>query len=175
VNECMITKVLRQTWRAALMSCCGGLIAFMLDQTRLIDFRPVRAESTRQEPLAEYGFTLPTIPMDHLPPAQACQADLPTFGHLYGGDWAAPRGSFSMSNDGGWCWVQFRQTFLRDIIAPDVRVIRPPLHGEAEVLRMADRVSVAYRPTTGFIGTDHFEIRTNGPIPHTIPFEVTVR
>jgi hypothetical protein len=40
--------------------------------------------------------------------------------------------------------MQSRQTFQRDTFVPDVRVARPPVHGEAGPLRMADRVSVAH-------------------------------
>jgi hypothetical protein len=127
------------------------------------------------KPPLDYGFTLPPLPMDHLQPAQSCQAALPTFGHLFGGDYAAPHGSITMSNDGGWCWVQFAQVFHRNAFVPNVDVVEPPAHGQVTAIRMADRVAVAYRPAPGFTGADHSDIRTNGPIPHTIPFEVTVR
>ena len=155
----MTTKRARRRSFASQLSGCAGFISILMGP----------------EPPVEYSFILPTVPMGNLRPAQSCQADLPTFGHLFGGDWAAPHGSFSMSNDGGWCWVQFGQMFRSLKIVPDVRVVEPPAHGEVTALRMADRVSVAYRPVPGFVGMDHFEVRTNGPIPHTIPFDVAVR
>jgi len=40
---------------------------------------------------------------------------------------------------------------------------------------LSDRLALAYSPAPGFIGTDHFSVRTDGPVPHTIPIEVTVK
>jgi hypothetical protein len=60
-----------------------------------------------------------------------------------------------MGNEGAWCGIPFRQTFQRDTFVPDVRVVRPPVHGEAAAMRMAGRV-----------------VRTNGSLPHTIAFAV---
>ena len=48
----------------------------------------------------EIQLHVPDRSDDHLQLAQACQADLPTFGHLYGDDWATPHSSFGMGNDG---------------------------------------------------------------------------
>lgn len=41
--------------------------------------------------------------------------------------------------------------------------------------RLPHLAAVACFPPAGFVGTDHFAVRTNRPIPHTIPIEVTVR
>jgi hypothetical protein len=158
-EKVMTTKEAHRKSVASLVSGCAGFISILMGP----------------QPPVEYSFNLPTVPMGNLRPAQSCQVYLPTFGHLFGGDWAAPHGSFTMTNDGGWCWVQFGQTFRSLRIVPDVRVVELPAHGEVTALRMADRVSVAYRPVTGFAGTDHFEVRTDGPIPHNIPFDVVVR
>ena len=84
------------------------------------------------EPPVEHSFMFPTVPMDHLQPAQARQADPPTFGRRDGGDWATPNDSFGISNDGGRCWVQLQRSFQRDPFVPDVRMVWPPADGEAE-------------------------------------------
>jgi hypothetical protein len=139
--------------------CCGAVVVLAM---------------RGPQPPDEYSYDLPLVPMDHLRPAQTCQTTLPMFGHLYGEYWA-PHGAIELSNDGGWCWLQFGQMFRRNAIVPDVQVIQLPSHGEVVARRMPDRVSIAYRPAPGFAGTDQFKVRTKGPIPHTIPFDVTVR
>jgi hypothetical protein len=117
---------------------------------------------------------VPPIPISGLPPAHECQAALPLFGHP-AGDYIAPQGSMQMGNDGGWCLLQFTQTFRQIYITPSVSVVDAPAHGQAVAERLSGRIALAYRPAPGFTGTDHFTVRTDGPLPHTIPVDVTVR
>jgi hypothetical protein len=125
-------------------------------------------------PPEETGELVPPIPIASLPPARDCEAALPIFGHL-SGEYIAPRGSMQMDNDGGWCLLQFTQTFRQIYIVPSVRVIDDPAHGQVVAQRLSGRIGLAYRPAPGFSGADHFTVRTNGPLPHTIPVNVTVR
>ncbi len=125
-------------------------------------------------PPDESGHLVPSVPMRDLPVAQVCAVALPWFGHDRG-QYMPPHGTIALSNDGGWCWMQFAQDFRHVPFVPDIRVATPPAHGEVVVERMTDRVAVAYRPASGFVGTDHFSVRTNGPLPHTIPIDVTVK
>lgn len=128
------------------MSCCGVFVAALV----------------APEPTVEYSLMFPTVPMiTYSWPGRVRQ----TFRPLYADDWATPHSSFGISNDGGWCRAEFRQSFQRGPFVPDVRVVWPPVRGEAEAVPMAGRVRVAYQPTTGFLGTDHFRVRNNGPIP----------
>lgn len=125
-------------------------------------------------PPQETGELVPSIPIAGLPPAHDCAAALPIFGHM-GEDYTAPHGSMELSNDGGWCLLQFTQTFRQIYIVPSVSVVDPPAHGQVVAQRLSGRIALAYRPATGFTGADHFAVRTNGPMPHTIPVDVTVR
>jgi hypothetical protein len=125
-------------------------------------------------PPSSTGFILPAVPMDGLQQSGDCETSLPLFGYpaeLY----SPPHGAITMSNDGGWCWVQFGQTFLDVRFTPDTTVVVQPEHGRVTVEKMKDRVSVAYQPSPGFSGADRFALRTRGPLPLTIPFAVTVR
>ena len=124
----------------------------------------------------EGGALVITAPVAGQPQAASCVASLPWFGHEQGW-YTAPRGRINTSNDGGWCDLQFIQ-FFRQVYSkdqPTISVVEPPSHGEVTAERLSDRLAVAYRPAPGFVGTDHFSVRTDGPIPHTIPIEVTVR
>jgi hypothetical protein len=125
-------------------------------------------------PPEESGWKLPSVPMAGLPAAPSCQSSLPLFGHQKG-EYMAPHGTMSMANDGGWCSLQFAQQFRYLPMVPSVSVSEPPAHGTVRAEDMKDRVAVAYQPAPGFVGTDHFEIRTDGPLPHHIPVAVTVR
>ena len=124
-------------------------------------------------PPSEGGKAVPPIPMSGLQPAASCDASLPWFGHQDTG-YAAPQGTMAMSND-GWCALQFVQVFRQLYIVPKISVVEAPSHGEARAEQMPGRLAVGYRPAPGFVGTDHFEVRTDGPIAHTIPIDVTVR
>jgi hypothetical protein len=125
-------------------------------------------------PLSSTGFVLPTVPVDGLRQSGDCETSLPIFGYpadLY----SPPHGAITMSNDGGWCWIQFGQTYLDVRFTPDTTVVQQPEHGRVTVEKMKDRVSVAYQPSPGFSGADRFVLRTHGPLPSTIPFAVNVR
>jgi hypothetical protein len=122
----------------------------------------------------EGGLMVPATPMAGLQNAASCVVNLPWFGHQQG-TYGAPLGTIAMSNDGGWCALQFVQIFGKLYIQPEISVVVQPNHGEVMATRLADRLAVTYRPTPGFVGTDHFTARTDGPIPHTIPFDVTVK
>jgi len=125
-------------------------------------------------PAEEGGRSVPATPMDGLQLAAGCTSNLPWFGHT-DGLWTAPLGTIAMTNDGGWCWLQFVQAFKQLLIAPAISVVAPAGHGEVRAERLDGRLSVAYRPAPGFVGTDHFAVLTDGPYPHTIPIEVTVK
>lgn len=120
------------------------------------------------------GELVSSIPMAGLTAASDCKAALPTFGDMFG-NYVAPQGTLNLTNDGGWCSLQFTQTLRQIYVVPDVRLIAPPSHGEVVARKMPDRIAVAYRPAPEFVGTDHFAVRTDGPLPHTIPVDVTVR
>jgi hypothetical protein len=124
----------------------------------------------------EGGALVMTSPTAGQPQAASCVVSLPWFGHESGG-YVAPRGTIATSNDGGWCDLQFVQFFRRlySKDQPTISLVEPPSHGEATAARLSDRLALAYRPAPGFVGTDHFTVRTDGPVPHTIPIEVTVK
>ncbi len=124
-------------------------------------------------PPSEGGKAVPSIPMSEFQPVASCDASLPWFGHQ-DSSYAAPQGTMAMT-DGGWCALQFVQVFRELYIVPKISVVEAPSHGEARAEQMPGRLAVVYRPAPGFVGTDHFAVRTNGPIEHTIPIDVTVR
>jgi len=125
-------------------------------------------------PPNESGFMLPSVPVDTLQKSRDCETSLPTFGHPDAQYWP-PHGAITMSNDGGWCWLQFGQSFRANVFVPNATIVERPAHGELDVEKMKDRVSLAYRPTPGFAGADRFVVQTDGPLPHTIPVAVEVR
>jgi hypothetical protein len=125
-------------------------------------------------PPPEGGMAVPSIPMTGVQPAASCVVSLPWFGHQdY--DYLAPHGSMNMTNEGGSCVLQFVEVFREIYVLPEISVVEPPNHGEARAEQLPKRFAVVYRPAPGFVGTDHFAVHTNGPIPHTIPIDVTVR
>ncbi len=68
--------------------------------------------------------------------------------------------TMTIKNDGGWCWADtYERSYWRILSAYDVTVIKPPKNG---LVRMRDignqEVRVAYRPDTGFAGTDSFVV-----------------
>jgi hypothetical protein len=132
---------------------------------------PVRAQFV---PPVEYGYSLPSVTVAGLQSSHDCQTSLPTFGHPDYQYWP-PQGRIAMSNDGGWCWVQFGQVFRALQFVPETIVVDQPANGQVTLEKMKDRISVAYRPSPGFTGADQFAVRTEGPFPHTIPFAVIVR
>jgi hypothetical protein len=125
-------------------------------------------------PPPNWGYSLPNVAMADLRQSHDCAVKLPTFGYPDGQYWA-PDGAMAMSNDGGWCWVQFGQVLRSFQFAPKTVVVDQPANGQVMVEQLPDRVSVAYRPSPGFAGADRFAVRTQGPMPYTIPFTVTVR
>lgn len=125
-------------------------------------------------PPQEGGKAVPSIPISGMTAAAGCSSSLPWFGHQ-DLNYIAPQGTMTMSDDGGWCALQFVQVFRSLMFVPRISVVLTPAHGEARVEQLPERLAIAYRPTPGFVGTDHFEVRTDGPIPHTIPIDVTVR
>jgi len=150
---------------------CRAALALWLGACAVL---PSGASRAQFVPPSESGFPLPSVPVGDLRPSQECMTDLPTFGHPDLQYWP-PHGTMTMSNDGGWCWLQFGQSFRAALIHPDATVVEPPAHGTLDLTKMSDRISMAYRPAPGFAGTDRFAVRTDGPLPHTIPVDVTVR
>jgi hypothetical protein len=155
----------RSAGRRLRLTACVGVVAALVAQ-------PVAVRAV-VEPPSEGGKAVPSVPMSGLEPAASCDASLPWFGHQ-DTSYAAPQGTMAMSN-GGWCALQFVQVFRQLYIVPKISVVAAPSHGEARAEQMPGRLAVAYRPAPGFVGTDHFEVRTDGPIAHTIPIDVTVR
>jgi hypothetical protein len=125
-------------------------------------------------PPDETGYLLAPIPMDGLPLARTCAVTLPEFGH-YKGEYMPAHGTMIVSNDGGWCRLQFAQDLRGLVFVPNVRVTQEPAHGTVVAKKMQGRIGLAYRPVAGFTGSDHFAVGTNGPLPHTIPITVTVQ
>jgi hypothetical protein len=137
-----------------------------------------------EPPPTEGGKAVLSIPMSGITAAPSCVVSLPWFGHQ-DLDYIAPHGTITMTDGGGtgggatggggWCALQFVQVFRELIIVPGISVVEAPSHGEARAERMPGRLAVVYRPAPGFVGTDHFAVRTDGPLQHTIPIDVTVR
>jgi hypothetical protein len=124
-------------------------------------------------PLNETGEQVPAPALATLQPSRACQASLPVFGH-FEDSYVAPNATMAMSSGGGWCWFAFTLTF-RDVPSdPTVSVAAPPSHGQATIQMADGRYVVAYQPAPGFVGSDSFSVRTDGPFPHTIPVQVMV-
>jgi hypothetical protein len=172
-ESCMTTR-----WRPALL--LSAMIAVGPHMSDAAIREPVGSGATRNVHPAQFapppssGFMLPAEPVDGLRQAGDCATSLPLFGYP-DRQYSAPHGAITMSNDGGWCWIQFGQTYLDVRFTPDTTVVEQPEHGRVTVEKMKDRVSVAYQPSPGFFGADRFSLRTHGPLPLTIPFAVTVR
>ena len=166
-------------WRALLIGAVGTLASeaavggpAFTSPGSLLAAGPLRLAQFL--PQVEYGYSLPSVAMDGHARSQSCQTNLPVFGHPDQQYWA-PQGKIGMSNDGGWCWIQFGQVVHSLKFVPKTAVVTQPTNGQVQIEMMTDRVSVAYRPSPGFTGSDVFEVRTEGPFPHTVPIAVTVR
>ena len=144
----------------ALHTLAAGLLSGLLSNVQLC-------------PPDETGAQVPAPTMGNLQPSRACQATLPVFGH-YACGYVAPDARLAMSNDGGWCWFAFTEMFRQAASVPAVSVTAPPSHGQAVIEISHGRIGVAYQPAPGFVGSDRFTVRTNGPIQHNIPVQVTV-
>ena len=156
----------RQAGRRSRLTACLGVLVVLAAGSG--------AARAIQPPPTEGGKAVPSTPMSGMTAAASCVVSLPWFGHQ-DLDYAAPHGTITMADDGGWCALQFVQVFRELSIVPGISVVAVPNHGEARAERLPERLAVVYRPTLGFIGTDHFAVRTDGPVPHTIPIDVTVR
>ena len=65
----------------------------------------------------------------------------------------------TVSNEGGWCWLQLSAVWVRMQYAPNFRVARAPAHGELVMGEVNDkRTRLAYKPHPGFVGTDSYEV-----------------
>lgn len=118
--------------------------------------------------------------LEGLHAAHDCWPDLPIFGRFPGGGWneviyKPPKGSITMGNDGGWCWIQTVEQFGQKVFTPELDVTQPPAHGAVVVGSVADKLRIAYRPTPGYVGPDSFHVHLGGPTPWDIPVQVTVR
>jgi hypothetical protein len=115
-----------------------------------------------------------------LTPSRACATDLPYFGHEQypngrtGLQYSPPRGGISTSNDGGWCAIRHAYYFRTRETTPELRVTKPPAHGEVVVGSVGGLLRIAYRPTRGYVGPDWFEVHIAGPDPDVIPVSVSV-
>ena len=82
-----------------------------------------------------------------------------------------------MKNDGQWCWVN--STYTRNNIhmsGHDVTLSQSntPKHGQVLIGDMPNfGVRVAYKPASGFVGTDNFTVHY-GIIDCDLTFAVTV-
>jgi hypothetical protein len=135
------------------------------------------ALSACQNPPPEQNAAL----LSGLHPAAACAASLPPFGRFVAGDipggtiYIPPDARITMANDGGWCTISFNFAVAGEIpVVPPLRVTRPPEHGEAAVGSVGQDLRIAYRPTPGFVGADHFVVHMAGPEPWRIPVQVAV-
>jgi hypothetical protein len=155
----------RSAGRRFRLMACVGLVAAVVALPGAVH--------AQFAPPSEGGKAVPSIPMSEFQPAASCDATLPWFGHQ-DSSYAAPQGTMAMT-DGGWCPLQFVQVFNELYIMPKISVVAAPSHGEARAEQMPGRLAIVYRPVSGFVGTDHFAVRTDGPVAHTIPIDVTVR
>jgi len=109
-----------------------------------------------------------------LPQAAGCTASLPPFGGR-GFYYEAPRGTISLSNDGGWCWLTVSYHRDSDTVVPSGQLGTPPNHGSVQIGPADGVLRVAYQPAPGFAGRDFFRVLVSGPgEQNTIPVYVTV-
>lgn len=117
-----------------------------------------------------------------LRPAAFCDARLPFFGHytVLQGWGATPEfipanGSIFMRNDGGWCTIRHEFVFNDRVLTYPMSVMQPPVHGEIVLGAVGGELWLAYRPASGFSGSDFFQVRLHSPVPEEIPVHVAVQ
>jgi hypothetical protein len=114
-----------------------------------------------------------------LPQAHTCVANLPPFGHwVYARDdgvfTAPPNAQITVSDDGGWCQIQFEQYWGQQPIQAPLAVTVPPAHGQAVVGSVGLSLRIAYKPTPGVVGPDSFTVHMTAPDAWDIPVHVNV-
>jgi hypothetical protein len=78
-----------------------------------------------------------------------------------------------VSSGGGWCWVDISATMGTIRIVATYSLTHAPAHGEVLMGEVNQKMRIAYRPASGFVGDDSFVI-VNRMTNSERPFAVTV-
>jgi hypothetical protein len=89
-----------------------------------------------------------------------------------GGVVVAPT-TITMNNDGKSCWYIRHSTQSGRVFGVPMHVTSQPSHGAVEIVVLDKGTRIAYKPTTGFIGTDEFSV-INEMYNVERPYKVTV-
>jgi len=109
--------------------------------------RQQSAAASRSQPAA-ISAPPPSNAITELKVARTCRADS-----------SVVPSKITVSNEGGWCWLQLSAVWVRMQYAPNFRVARAPAHGELVMGEVNDkRTRLAYKPHPGFVGTDSYEV-----------------
>ena len=160
----------------ALACCLIALLAGCQAGTQAGPPQAVPPETVAPQTVASQSVAPDTGPSSGsaLQQAAGCEASLPPFGGR-GFYYRAPRGTLSLSNDGGWCWLTVSYHTGSDTVVPSGQLGTPPSHGSVQIGPADGLLRVAYQPAPGFVGHDFFRVAVNGPGEHnTIPVYVTV-
>ena len=163
-----MTRTTRMTAsRHSALACC--LIALLAGCKA--DTQAGPPQSVAPQPVAQQTGSSSEA---SLPQAAGCTASLPPFGGR-GFYYEAPRGTISLSNDGGWCWLTVSYHRDSDTVVPSGQLGTPPNHGSVQIGPADGVLRVAYQPAPGFAGHDFFRVLVSGPgEQNTIPVYVTV-
>jgi hypothetical protein len=103
--------------------------------------------------------------------AAGCVGHMPKYGF---GNPTPPVGTITMTNDGGWCWVDIGMMSGGQYYIPELRTLQAPQHGTILTGGVNNRVRFAYKPSTGFIGNDTVVVHSAGPNVNDLTFNVAV-
>ena len=77
------------------------------------------------------------------------------------------------SSSGGWCWFDVSATFGSVRYVATYSVTRAPTHGEVLMGEVNQKARIAYKPVSGFTGSDSF-VLVNKITHSEMPVAVTV-
>jgi hypothetical protein len=89
-----------------------------------------------------------------LPRAKGCSehSNFATAGRMLGTT------DITMSNDGGWCWMDLSATQGSLQYLPTYRVSKAPVHGQVVMGAVGMKARIAFKPEAGFAGSDTYTL-----------------
>jgi hypothetical protein len=89
-----------------------------------------------------------------LPRAKGCseKSDFATAGRSIGTT------DITMTNDGGWCWMDLSATQGSLQYLPTYQVDKAPAHGQIVMGAVGMKARIAFKPEAGFVGTDTYTL-----------------
>ena len=95
-----------------------------------------------------------SVSVTDLPRAKGCseKSNFATAGRTQGTT------DMTMTNDGGWCWMDLSATQGSLQYLPTYQVDKAPAHGQVVMGAVGMKARIAFKPEAGFVGTDTYTL-----------------